>query len=202
MKKWISEIPTCKPVRLLAFGTLAGLIISLSACFNTREVEPPITPDADWVSPTDYNTLLGNLRRSVQQLNVQNYLRCFKEDSFRFVPATPVYTGNELIWDNWARQDEQTWYDRVVANIGIPTGNDLVLNEVDFQTFSSDSIRFTGEYSLNLNHTDTSLTVNFKGQLVFLMRINTFNEWEIWRWQDYETHPDSSWSKLKLKYVQ
>jgi hypothetical protein len=178
------------------------LFASLSGCFNTREVEPPTTPNADWVSPTDYSILMGNLTRSIQQLNAQNYLRCFKEDSFRFVPTTPVYTGNELIWDNWVRQDEQTWYDRVVAGIGIPTGNNLVLEEVDFQTFSSDSVRLTGEYSLSLNHTDTALTVNFKGQLVFLMRINAFNEWEIWRWEDYETHPDSSWSKLKLKYVQ
>ncbi len=178
------------------------MLAGATACFNTREVEPPDTVDGDWVSPTDYSILLGNLGGSIEKLNVQNFLRCFQADSFKYVPATAVYTGNEIIWDNWSRQDEQTWYDRVVANIGIATGNNLALEEVDFQTFSSDSLKFTGDYHLRLNHTDTSLAVDLKGQLVFLMRINNFNEWEIWRWEDYETSPDSSWSQLKLNYVQ
>jgi hypothetical protein len=38
--------------------------------------------------------------------------------------------------------------------------------------------------------------------LEFLCKVNSFNEWEISRWIDYETREDSSWSRLKLNYVQ
>lgn len=177
-------------------------MICLSACFKTREVEPPAQSSSDWVSPTDYNILLANLIRAVDQQNVQNYLRCFKGDAFRFVPSTQTFTGNQLIWNSWSWQDEQSWFSNLKQNLGLTSGNRLVLNQVDLQSFSSDSLRYIGEYDLVMNHTDTSLTVRFLGQLEFLCKVNGFNEWEVARWTDYETHPDSSWSRLKLSYVQ
>ena len=118
------------------------------------------------------------------------------------MPATSVYTGNQILWDNWSWQDEQAWSNNVLANLGISTGNYLSLREVDFQSFSGDSLRYIGDYELVMNHTDTALTVRFRGQLEFMMSLNTYNEWEINRWQDYETSKDSSWSLLKLNYVQ
>ncbi|MBK9451406.1 MAG: hypothetical protein IPN95_18740 [Bacteroidetes bacterium] len=165
-------------------------------------MEPPSQTSSDWISPTDHNILLANLIRSVDQQNVQNYLRCFKADAFRFNPSTQTYTGNELIWDSWSWQDEQAWFSNLKENLGLNSGNRLTLDQVDLQAFSSDSLRYIGEYDLVMNHTDTSLTVRFVGQLEFLCKVNSFNEWEIARWTDYETKQDSSWSRLKLNYVQ
>lgn len=183
---------------------LAGILSLLFAtsCLETRGVEPPISNSSDWVSPTDYEILLSNLSLAVNQRNAQNFLRCLAQDSLRFIPATVTYTGNQAIWDNWAWQDEQTWFSNCVSNLGIPTGNYLQLTEVDLQSFSTDSIRYIGDYELVMNHTDTALTVMFRGQVELVMRVNEFNEWQIWTWKDYETHPDSSWSRLKLSYVQ
>lgn len=186
-------------MRKLLIGLLA---LSLTACFKTREVEPPETTSSDWISPVNYEILLDNMLRAIAQQNVQNYLRCFNQDSFAFFPSTPVLTGNELIWSNWSQQDERVWFENVIADLGILSGNGLELNEVDLQTFSSDSVRYIGDYELVMNHTDTALTVNFQGQLELLMKVNGFNEWEISRWTDYETRSDSSWSRLKLTYVQ
>ena len=180
---------------LVGAGIFAG-------CLRTRDVEPPDQGNSDWISPTDYTILLDNFERSVAQKNVQNYLRCFNQDAFRFVPATPTYAGNALLWDGWSIQDEQAWYSNVLENLGLSSGNSLSFREVDLQSFSSDSLRYIGEYDLRINHTDTALTVNFKGQVEFLCKINTYNEWEIARWTDYETRMDSSWSRIKLNYVQ
>jgi hypothetical protein len=182
-------------VLLLVAGYATG-------CLRTREVEPPDQISSDWISPTDYTILLSNLERSLAQKNVQNYLRCFRQDAFHFVPSTAVYIGNELLWNGWSWQDEQAWYSNVLENLGLSSGNNLSFREVDLQSFSSDSLRYIGEYNLRVNHTDTALTVNFKGQLEFLCKINSYNEWEITRWVDYETKIDSSWSRLKLNYVQ
>lgn len=179
---------------------LSALLVS--ACFRTRDVEPPVQSNSDWISPTDYTILLDNLKRSAGQRNVQNYLRCFNQESFVFQPSTPVFTGNEIIWSDWSWQDEQAWFNNVISNLGLTGGNSLELDEVDIQSFSSDSLRYIGDYDLRMNHTDTSLTVHFRGQLEFLCKVNSFNEWEITRWIDYETRVDSSWSRLKLNYVQ
>lgn len=183
------------------YGIWLGLLF-LSACFDTRDVEPPATSSSEWVSPTDYNILLANLQRSVTQQNIQNYLRCFRADELRFMPSTQTYTGNELLWNSWSWQDEQSWFTNLKANLGLSSGNRLALSQVDLQSFSSDSLRYIGNYDLVMNHTDTSLTVRFIGQLEFLCKVNSFNEWEIARWTDYETHVDSCWSRLKLNYVQ
>lgn len=182
---------------LLVVVTTFGL-----GCFRTREVEPPVTTSSDWVSPTDYTILLSNLERAVGQRNVQNYLRCFRQEELDFQPSTPVLTGNEILWNDWSWQDEQAWFNNVIADLGLNSGNSLSLQQVDLQSFNSDSLRYIGDYELIMNHTDTSLTVQFRGQLEFLCKVNEFNEWEISRWTDYETRVDSSWSRLKLNYVQ
>ena len=178
------------------------LALLLSACFKPREVEPPAVSSSDWVSPTDYQILLTNLQLSISQKNVPNYIRCFSQDSLQFVPATVVYTGSELVWDNWSLQDEQTWLENTIAALSVQTGNFLELQEQNLQTFGTDSVRYNGIYELTVNHSDTTLTTRFEGQLEFLCRINNFNEWEIRRWTDFETSEDSSWSRLKLSYVQ
>jgi len=178
------------------------MVSLLSSCLKTREVEEPIVGSSDWISPSNYSILLDNLKTAITQKNVQNYLRCFIQDELVYIPSTPIYTGNEILWDNWGWQDENNWFSNVIQDLGIPTGNQLVLNEVDIQSFSGDSLRYIGNYDLVMNHRDTALTVRFRGQLEFLMKVNEFNEWEIGKWADYETSSDSSLSRLKLNYVQ
>ncbi|TAE60300.1 MAG: hypothetical protein EAZ89_01645 [Bacteroidetes bacterium] len=180
----------------------ALLCLGCLSCFRIRPVEPPDSSVSEWVSPTDYEILLNNLRTAIAQRNVQNYQRCFDPEFFRFTPAASLYNDNESIWQNWSLQDEQTWIENVFGALTSPSGNSLILEEVDLQDVTSDSLRYVGTYQLRMNHSDTSLTTLFQGQIQLLIRQNSFNEWEIRRWADVETQPDSSWSQLKLRYVQ
>ncbi|MEO0470124.1 MAG: hypothetical protein AAF206_10925 [Bacteroidota bacterium] len=178
------------------------LCLVLSACFSVRPVEPPGTTASDWISPTDYEILLNNLQTAIAKGNVQNYVRCFNQESLRFLPAAALVNNNENIWLNWAIQDEQTYLNNVLADLAVSTGNGLSLQETDLQDVTADSLRYVGDYTLTLNHSDTSLTTLFRGQMQLTIKLNTFNEWEIHRWTDIEVFPDSSWSELKLRYVQ
>ena len=178
---------------------IAGL--SLSGCFRTREVEPPGTNSSEWISPTSYPILLDNLERAIEQRNSQNYLRCFNDDSLKFVPATNVYINNEILWDNWNTTDERTYIENLFANLAILSGNYLNFTESNLQSLSQDSVTWTGLYELNINHKDSLLTTKLKGQVEFLIKINQFNEWEIQRWTDTELFADSSWSALKLRFT-
>lgn len=177
-------------------------ILGGSACFQVRPVEPPARTVSDWVSPTDYEILLQNLRDAVAQGNPQNYLRCFEAEAFRYAPAATLFDNNESLWRNWSVLDEQAWFDNMLANLSSGAGNSLILQQQDLQDVTADSLRYVGEYSLRVNHTDTTLTTLFRGQLQLLIRANSFNEWEIHRWTDIELYPDSSWSALKLRFVQ
>ena len=183
--------------------TLLGLLLLLTgSCFQIRPVEPPGRPISDWVSPTDYEILLQNLREAIAQGNTQNYLRCFQQDSLRFAPAATLFNDNESIWLNWSIFDEQAWFDNMLANLSTGAGNTLLLQQQDLQDVTSDSLRYVGAYTLRINHTDTTLTTLFQGQLQLVIKTNGFNEWEIHRWTDIELYPDSSWSELKLRFVQ
>ena len=178
------------------------LALLITSCFKTRPVEPPSSSSSDWVSPTDYTILLDNLKTAIAQRNTQNYLRCFDQESLKFEPASSLFNNNESIWLNWASPDEQAYFDNMIADLAVTSGNSLSLIEQDLQDVSADSLRYVGDYNLRINHPDTSITTFFKGQVQLVIKLNSFNEWAIQRWRDLETHPDSSWSLLKLKYVQ
>ncbi len=171
-------------------------------CFNVRPIEPPSSSASSWVSPTDYQILLINLQTAIAQGEVQNYLRCFNQDSLRFFPAANLINNHENVWQNWSILDEQAYFENVQANLSVSSGNSLVLEETDLQDVSADSLKYVGDYVLRINHADTSLTTLFRGQLQLVVKINPFNEWEIHRWTDIEIYRDSSWSELKLNYIQ
>lgn len=178
------------------------IILLLSSCFRVRNVEPPGIASSDWISPTNYEILLENMKQSVSNGNLQNYLRCFNNDSLRYTPVASLFTDNEPIWLAWSIQDEQAYFDNMLASLTVSSGNSLELKETDLQNVNGDSLTYVGEYSLRINHNDTTLTTLFKGQMQLLVKLNAFNEWEISRWQDIELYPDSSWSQLKLSFVQ
>lgn len=173
-----------------------------AGCFQIRSVEPPANNNSDWISPTDYQILLQNLQNAISKRNTQNYLRCFDEDAFRYTPAATLLQNNESLWQNWSLQDEQTYLDKLFVEIVAISGNNLILEEVDLQDVSADSLRYLGRYTLRINHPDPDLTTLFKGQVQWVIKSNSFNEWVIHRWTDLETSKDSSWSELKLRYIQ
>lgn len=184
-------------MRILAFILTLSL---LCGCFWTRQ---PETPDSDsgWISPTTYEQLLDNFIVAVQAGNVQNYNRCLAPvDLYRFTPTPSEYNGHESVWDNWRRDDEQTYLTNIKDQIGI-AGIQLQLIKTDLQNVTADSLKYVGNYTLSVPHTDSALTTVFKGQLSMILRFDGA-EWSIKQWTDIETHPDSSWSRLKRTFIQ
>ncbi len=110
--------------------------------------------------------------------------------------------ANPSVWSNWSIQDEQTYISNLFANLTGVNGGLLNLTEVDLQDVSADSLRYVGNYVYQVRHADTTITNEFRGQLSYVIKRNEFNEWAIHRWEDIETVPDSSWSLLKLTYIQ
>lgn len=177
------------------------LLVCLSSCFQTRNVEPPDSLGSDWVSPTNYEQLLQNFKKAVQNGNEQNYIRCLSASNFQFTPTAAVYNGNESIWQNWLPDNEKTYLLNIRSAVsGI--GNNLEINVVDEQTSSADSVKYIANYTLTIPFKDSTICRVYKGQMILSLKLNLTGEWEMLRWTDVETHQDSAWSNLKLRFKQ
>jgi hypothetical protein len=185
--------------QLLLFWISTSLLCA--ACFRTRPVEPPDNTLSNWVSPTDYTTLLRNFQNAIANRNTQNYLRCFHPDSMRFVPAASK--SNQSLWTTWSLRDEQTYFENMQQNLASLSGNSLTLKQLELRDITATSLRYIGTYRLQINHKDTAVPRVCTGQIQLLMRLEAAtSEWTIREWDDIETVADSSWSELKVRYIQ
>lgn len=186
------------------FFLLLLLMGALSACFRVRNVEPPDNLGSTWQPPTSPDLLIANFRMAMQTGNTQNYVRCFAEgNEYRFVPAPSVLNGHESVWQNWSKTDEQTYFNNFRTAMKSTSVLGLDFKQAVTQNLSADSVNYNVLYNLEIPFSDTTKQRLFSGQLTFLLKLNNnSNNWEIRRWTDIETHIDSSWSKVKLNYLQ
>lgn len=177
--------------------------ILMSGCFRVRTPEPPDNQGTSWNPPTSPDLLLSNFMMAFQSMNVQNYSRCFSEQSYRFSPTPTWYNGHESIWQNWSINDERTYLNNVKSNLKTGAVVQLFWEEALFQNLSADSVNYTANYRMAVAHKDTTLSDAFHGKITLKMKLNPAgNIWEITEWADLEVYPDSAWSKLKLTYIQ
>jgi len=174
----------------------------LSSCFNVREPEPS-NNQSGWISPTETDILIENLRSAVKQPNTSNYERCFNPEKFIFVPEPTVAGGPDGIFKNWTFADERAYFINLSNNIISTSLNSLeftntkILNTFNF---TIDSVEYTADYELTLYQTDT-LSTN-KGNLRFILVRNDNNEFYIYSWQDNKVNDTiPSWTDLKANFI-
>lgn len=180
----------------------AVLAVLLQGCFATRTPEPPLqnNTNSDWIAPTDYNVLLLNFKNSIRQLNTQNYLRCIG-DTFQYIPTQIRDNSAYLIFEKWSKNDEKTYFDNLYAKSQTLSNHLLQLKNADQQFVSSDTVKYTADYELEIQHNDTTFTKTFKGQMNLTLHRNSEGLWRIIKWQDTEKAKDSSWTLLKMRFL-
>jgi hypothetical protein len=186
---------------MMKYLLLLFFALTLSACFRTRIPEPPDTSGSGFVLASDYQTLLSNFKTAIQAGNTQNYKRCLNETVFHFSPAPAQINGHESIWQNWSMNDEENYFNTLKGRLNggmlLSFSNESTQGSVNDQ----DSLRYVADYTLNVPHDKPNVPTTFKGQIQLLIKLNG-NECKIEEWTDVETHQDSSWSALKLNFVQ
>jgi hypothetical protein len=92
---------------------LGGLL--LAGCtnpFTTRadQVEPPITNGVVYNTPNQPEIVFENFTKSIQNKNIQEYMRCLseKEEQYHFEPAQ--YYREEFRNINWQLDDERSYF--------------------------------------------------------------------------------------------
>ena len=188
--------------RISRIAHRASLIVLLSACFRTRDPEPPLSA-SDFSPPNQPEILLSNFTAAVTHLNVANYERCFVRSGFIFNPDPRVARNNQGIFTNWTLQPSELDVIRNLDRVkdGI-SQNKLAFANPRTNNINADSVEYTADYRLQIQHLDTTYRrYIFTGNLVFSMTRDSENEWRIGRWRDAANDSSASWTELKQHFV-
>jgi hypothetical protein len=179
-------------------------IVMLAGCglFDTRDPESPGQSGFDFVPATVPSIAISNLRSSIAQRNVDNYMRNFADPAlvstgFQFIPSTDASSTYPNLQD-WTFDDERGYFQNLVAKAD--GASQLTLTPKD-SLISTDQATYNFDYVLSFQHTDAaSFPTLARGNLQFDLVPDAGNIWSIYRWIDFNTTPDITWSSFKGKF--
>jgi hypothetical protein len=187
----------------LVFNLCAVLWLSCNL-FEPRDPEPPSQSGLANRPPTDAAAVLSNLQSAVEQKSVSNYVACFSDPAdggpaYLFTPSAEARAQYPGILDNWTREDEQAYYQNLVARTRTQAFSSLLL-QLRSRTVAADSETHSYDYTLTFEHGDASFPRVAGGNLVFTFIRTPSNRWAIARWSDFKTGSEISWSALKGQF--
>jgi hypothetical protein len=183
---------------------LIPLVVSLAlqSCdlFQTREPEPPTQSNSGFKQPVTSDIVLENLRVSVADANADNYVRCFSDTSvstrgFTFNASSEVLASFGSLFNTWSIAEEQVYF----RNLGLPQNAAPSLsfsNERQLIT-SSDSVIYSMDYLLFYPHRRSGIPLSVQGRMQLHIGTDRQGRWSIYRWQDFKSTTDSTWSYWK-----
>lgn len=178
----------------LTMALLAG------GCFNVREPEAaaPSTLNSDWNSPVQPDILIQNFIDAVTTLNTGNYERCFNRDLFTFTADPAIAQNNQGLFAQWDFIEEIEYLKNLQEQSVQTDNNTLVFSQIQRNFINPDSVEYQANYNLEIFHQNATFNFfTFEGNILFIMRRNDNNEWEITRWRDNKTGTNPCWTELK-----
>jgi len=180
---------------------IAILMLLFSGCFNERS---PIKPDENttWVSPTEPNILLENLKKAISSLDLNNFSRCLNVEKFSFRADPNIAANNLGLFSNWRWESENQYFNNLrLAALPLNLNNNLTFLNPRINNFTQDSLEFTADYNLAIYHQDPNFkAVNLSGLATLQLKRNRQNEWQIITWQDNKTKTTTCWTELRQHF--
>lgn len=175
------------------------IALATSGCslFEPRDPQPPSQSGSSFVPPTSPDIVISNLQSSIAQKNAQNYIRCFS-DPFRFVPSTEAAAQYPGVLNSWTRSQEYDYMVNLISR-AIPNGVSSLLLTQTASIVTADSVIYNYDYVFTFQHTEASFPPMARGNLQFAIGVDNSN-WSIYRWSDFKTTADISWSSFKGKF--
>jgi hypothetical protein len=188
--------------------SLLFIIISITACdlFTTRDAETPDQGRSNFQPAVQPAIVISNLKNSLIDKNVQNYIACFSDPVFTDKLYTFSASGEAasiypIFLQGWGVSEEQRYITSVFSKTPKDFPISLSLTEENFTNLSGDSLIYTATYFLNvpIPSGDQSFS-NYSGNLQFNMVRDSRSEWVIYLWKDNKSQTLPSWSELKGNY--
>lgn len=183
------------------------ICILVSSCnlLRTREPENPISNNETNESATSADQVITNFISSLQQKNIQEYEKLFSDtvthtQNYSFVPNQSSAARYLAVFGTWNKTSEVDCFRNIISAIGIANIQVSISNASTPIRYQSDSALFRIQYTLFVPHQRADVTTQFTGESDLYLSPNKNNIWMIYRWVDYETKKDSSWSELKGQF--
>ncbi len=189
-------------------GVAMGGAMLLTSCglFKTRTPEAPTQPSDTFVPATDPDAVVQNLQSAIAEKNSVNYQRCFPDpthakQSYVFIPSATAAATYSGVFAHWSVDDERQYFQNLVARTaGKPNAfSNLVLAHKTI-ILSGDSTVVSYDYTLTFEHNDPSFPTVANGTMQLVLGPDNTNTWVIYRWTDYQTTGDVTWSHFKGKF--
>ncbi len=167
---------------------------------NTRD---PQNPDAgNQTLPTAFTKeiLIDNFQKSFQQKNIQEYAKLFTDSSFLFLPTQSALARYSAVFSSWNKTSESDYFRNAMTAIGAASSPQIFFINSSTIPYHSDSALYMADYTVFVPHTRANITIQFAGRSELYLSPNKNNIWTIYRWIDFETKKDSSWSELKGQF--
>ena len=187
---------TKTPLRLI----LTVLLAASSGCdiFQTRDPQSPSASTSTYTPPVSPEIVLANLTSAIRDDNVDNYIRCFSDPASRtyeFIPSQAVRANYPGLFSQWNLESER----RYLLNLGTPkyTSPSLAFTNEQTLTVTSDSVIYNMNYMLTFPHNRANVPRTVQGNMQISIGSDAQHKWSIYRWQDFQTVSDSTWSYWK-----
>jgi hypothetical protein len=182
----------------LSFLCLAGCNL-----FEPRSAEDPTVPGGQYPPATDASIVVSNLRKSIEERSVQNYVTCFSDplgaQPFAFFPSSDGAALYGTVFSSWSTLDEQEYFQNLASRTTPTSTSSLVFNERS-RISNGDSVQIDADYVLTFEHTDAAFPKVARGNMQIAVGRNNSNIWSIYRWSDFKTTNDITWSIMKGKF--
>jgi hypothetical protein len=174
-------------------GARAILMLLLLAGCNLFEPRPA----------EDASIVISNLRKSIEERSVQNYVLCFANPlgtpPFTFLPSSDGAAQYGSVFSSWSTIDEQEYFQNLAARTTPTSTSSLIFNERS-RVPSGDSVLIDADYILTFEHTDAAFPKVARGNMQLALGRSSSNIWSIYRWADFKTTGDITWSIMKGKF--
>jgi hypothetical protein len=174
--------------------------------FGTREPEAPNTSQSKWIQPTSPNYVLVNLKNALLEKNNSNYLRCLADTSvskleFKFFADPAAMNANPGLFQRWGKEDEVNYLNQLFSILPKDSTIGATFNRLKETTFQ-DSVILLQTYSLVFNEKcDSAPCMRYmEGQAEFRLLRTEDDLWYIYRWSDFSTSDNETWSDLKARF--
>ena len=189
-----------KLYRKFLLTVIPAIIVGSCSLLDTREPEQPSQSSDDFLPPTTPESVISNLENSIAQKNIQNYIHCFADPSrtahaFTFVPSAEAAAQYPSVLNLWTYAEEQSYMSNLIS-MAMPGGFSSLLLTPRSSVISADSVVYSYDYLLTFQHTQSGFPASARGNLQFTIGVDNSN-WSIFRWSDFKTTTDITWSSFK-----
>lgn len=181
----------------------ALLFIISCDLFITRDAQEPDQSRSDFQPPVQPEIVISNLKSSLADKNLQNYIACFVDTifsnrEFTFSASSEAISLYQIFLQDWGLNEEKRYFSSVINKVPTDFPISLSLSDENFSSLGGDSLIYTATYNINLPvPSGDPVPPNYAGSLQFNMLRDSRSQWSIYFWKDTKGASLPSWSELK-----